>query len=126
VTAVSGNPHGFRMRHVALAQAGFYLGTGAWPLLHRRSFEFVTGRKRDFWLVQTVGVLVGAVGLGLGQAALSPGKVPREVRTIAIAGATGLTMVDLWFVTRGRISKVYLADAAAELALVVAWRSARG
>jgi hypothetical protein len=114
------------MRHVALAQAGFYLGTGAWPFFHRRSFEFITGRKRDFWLAQTVGVLVGAVGLGLGQAALSPGKVPRELRTVAIGGATGLMMVDLWSVTRGRISKVYLADAAAELALVIAWRSARG
>ena len=26
-------------RHVASMQAAFYVGTGVWPLLHRRSFE---------------------------------------------------------------------------------------
>ena len=50
-------------------QAGLYLSTGIWPLAHRRSFEWVTGRKTDFWLAQTVGATVAAVGLGLAQAA---------------------------------------------------------
>jgi len=121
---MSSDLHDLRLRHVAAAQAVFYLGTGVWPLLHRRSFESVTGRKTDFWLAQTVGVLVAALGIGLGRAA-ARGEVPRELRTVALASASGLTMVDLWFVAQGRISKVYLADAVAELSLVAAWLSAK-
>ena len=105
-------------RRVARLQAAFYLATGIWPLLHRRSFERVTGPKVDFWLAQTVGVTVAAIGAGL---ARSGPRVPRELRTVALTSAAGLALVDLAFVARRRISPIYLADAAAELALVVAW-----
>jgi hypothetical protein len=61
---------------VAALQATFYVGTGIWPLVQRRSFERVTGPKADFWLAQTVGVTVAAVGLGL------PGLDPQSaIRT---------------------------------------------
>jgi hypothetical protein len=43
------------------------------------------------------------------------------LRTVAITSATGLAFVDLYFVTQARIPKIYLADAAAEIALVLAW-----
>ena len=36
-------------------QAAYYTLTGIWPIVHRRSFEAVTGRKTDYWLVQMVG-----------------------------------------------------------------------
>ena len=39
--------------------------------------------------------------------------------------AAGLALVDVWFVARGRISKIYLADAAAEVALVAGWLMTR-
>jgi hypothetical protein len=39
--------------------------------------------------------------------------------------AASLALVDVAFVTRGRISKIYLADAAAEVALIAAWLLAR-
>lgn len=41
----------------AKAQGLYDLGTGLWPLLHRRSFLAVTGSKTDWGLVQTVGWL---------------------------------------------------------------------
>jgi hypothetical protein len=41
-------------RRIAALQAAFYISTGLWPLLHRHSFERVTGPKVDFWLAQTV------------------------------------------------------------------------
>jgi hypothetical protein len=41
----------------ALLQGGYFLFTGIWPLVSRRTFEAVTGPKKDFWLAQTVGVL---------------------------------------------------------------------
>jgi hypothetical protein len=112
-------------RHVASVQAAFYVGTGVWPLLHRRSFERVTGPKTDFWLAQTVGLTVAAIGIGLGQAVSRERGVPPELRTIAAASAAGLALVDLSLVARGRISKIYLADAAAEVALVAGWLFAR-
>ncbi len=34
------------------------MATGLWPLVHRRSFEAVTGRKTYWWLVNTVGSLL--------------------------------------------------------------------
>ncbi|MBV8580277.1 MAG: hypothetical protein JOZ86_06540, partial [Candidatus Eremiobacteraeota bacterium] len=37
--------------------AAYYLATGLWPLLDMRSFELVTGRKTDRWLVKMVGAL---------------------------------------------------------------------
>ena len=113
-------------RRVASVQAAFYLGTGVWPLLHRRSFERVTGPKTDFWLAQTVGLTVTTIGIGLAHAVSRRRGVPPELRTVAATTAAGLALVDFWFVARGRISKIYLADGAAEVALVAGWLFARG
>ena len=112
-------------RRVAAGQAAFYVATGIWPLLHRRSFERVTGPKTDFWLAQTVGLMVAAIGAGLAQAASHRGPVPRELRSVAVTSAAGLALVDIVFVARGRISRIYLADAVAEGALIAAWLIAR-
>jgi hypothetical protein len=112
-------------RYVASFQAAFYVGTGFWPLLSRRSFERVTGPKTDFWLAQTVGLTVAAIGIGLAHALSRRQGVPTELRTVAAMSAAGLALVDVAFVARGRISKIYLADAAAEVALVAGWLLAR-
>lgn len=108
-------------RRVAGLQAGLYLSTGIWPVAHRRSFEWVTGRKTDFWLAQTVGATVAAIGLGLAQAAWRRRGVAPELRTIGVASAAGLALVDVIFVARKRISPVYLLDAVVETALVLGW-----
>lgn len=39
-------------RRLAAVHGGYFLLTGIWPLVHRRSFERVTGPKSDYWLVQ--------------------------------------------------------------------------
>jgi hypothetical protein len=117
-------PGPLRERRLAACQAAFFIGTGLWPLLHRTSFERVTGPKTDFWLAQTVGAVVASIGAGLAQAA-THSRVPREVRTVAMTSAAGLAVVDLVFVARGRISPVYLLDAAAEAALVAGWLTRR-
>jgi len=112
-------------QRVAGAQAAFYVGTGVWPLLHRASFERVTGPKADFWLAQTVGLLVTAVGAGLAHSLIARRAVSADVRTIACASALGLAIADLVFVARRRVSPIYLLDAAAEAALVAGWVRAR-
>jgi len=112
-------------RQVAAAQAVFYVGTGVWPLVHRGSFERVTGPKTDFWLAQTVGVLVTAVGGGLAHAVASGREVSPELRTVACGSGVGLALVDVLFVMRRRISPIYLLDAAAEVGLAAGWFLAR-
>ncbi len=102
---------------LALAHSGFYLLTGVWPMLSPKTFQAVTGPKVDFWLVNTAGALISAIGAALGLAALHR-RVTPEIKLLAIGSALGLTAIDVIYVARRRISPVYLLDAAAETALI--------
>lgn len=105
---------------LAWAQGIYFLATGVWPLLHRASFEAVTGAKTDYWLVQTVGVLVSVIGLAL-LAATTAGTLQASTCVLACGSALGLAAIDLMHVSSGRIAGIYLADAAVEIILVVGW-----
>jgi hypothetical protein len=72
----------------------------------------VTGPKVDTWLAKAMGGLIAAVGLAL---------LVEPSRTLGIASAASLGVADAVFAGKGRISKVYLADAAVEAGLVAAW-----
>lgn len=100
-------------RRLLVGQGLFYVATGVWPLVSIRSFEFVTGPKVDDWLVQTVGVLVIAIGATLLYGARRDRPVP-ESFVLAGGTALGFALVDAYFVLVGRISPIYLADAAVE------------
>ena len=106
---------------VLIAQGAYYLATGVTPFASRRLFERVTGPKTEWWLVQTVGALVTAVGAGLLSAGLRDRATP-ELVAVAAGCAAGLAAIDTVHVARGRISPVYLLDAAAEMALLAALR----
>jgi glucose uptake protein GlcU len=107
-------------RRTAQAQGFYFLASGIWPLMSRRSFERATGPKTDFWLAQTVGVLVATIG-GVLLLAERRNRLRPELELLAAASAAGLGLVDLSFSLRGRISKIYLLDAAIEAALVAGW-----
>lgn len=110
---------------LATAQGGYFLATGIWPLVDLRSFEVVTGPKEAPWLVKTFGALVGAIGAVMVNAGRA-GCVPRELRHVAVGSALAIAAMDTFYVLKRRISPVYLADAAVEVALAVAWwRAAR-
>ena len=81
-------------RGVAAFQPGYYIGTGLWPLAHRRSFERLTGPKADFWLAQTVGVTVAAIGIGLAHAAARRRPVPPELRTTKVGAGEISALVE--------------------------------
>jgi hypothetical protein len=107
-------------RVAARAQGAYYLVTGAWPLLHMGSFLALTGPKRDLWLVRTAGSMITAIGAGL----LVGSRRGRVAPSWALAGAiacAGLAAVDLRPGPPRRISRMYLADAAVELALLTCW-----
>jgi len=105
---------------VALTQGAYYLVSGAWPMVHIDSFQRVTGRKTDLWLVKTVGLLLGAVGAGLIIAA-SSGQFSPGVVFIAMASAAALLGIELVYVRRRVIAPIYLADALVELCFLIWW-----
>ena len=108
---------------LALTQGAYFLATGVWPLMHLPSFEAVTGRKTDKWLVRTVGILVAVVGGALVSAG-ARGRVTPEIAALAAGTAAGLGAIDTVYGGSGRISRIYLADAAVEGLLVLAWLAA--
>src|SRR5947209_20301881 len=104
-------------RRAALAiQAGYYIASGALPLVSRRTFEALTGPKRDWWLVQTVALLALSIGASIA-AGLQHGEVSRETVTLSAASACAFAAIDTAYSFKGEISPVYLADAVAEMAL---------
>jgi hypothetical protein len=105
---------------VSRLQGSFNVASGLWPLLHMRSFEAVTGEKADKWLVRTVSGLLIAIGI---VQSLSP-DMPQDLvpaRRLGIGTAATLAAIDLVYVTKRRISKIYLLDAAIELSWIRQW-----
>ncbi len=107
---------------VALAQGSFYLLTGLWPVLGVRSFQRLTGPKTDVWLVKTVGLLTTAVGAVLVLGANDTDD--SRLAALGAAAAAALAGIDLTYVSKRVISRVYLGDAAAQLAFVFGWIAA--
>src|SRR3954468_1474564 len=81
---------------VLWVQGLYYLATGVWPLVSMDTFLMVTGPKTDLWLVDTVGVLVGVIGLVLLLAAARR-HATAEVVLLALGSALALTGVDVIF-----------------------------
>jgi drug/metabolite transporter (DMT)-like permease len=108
------------VRTFSMSQGLFYALTGFWPLISRRTFEKVTGPKHDFWLVNTVGVVIGTIGLMLISAGYN-GRVTPEIRGLAAGTAAGLTGIDLYYVKKKRIPRIYLLDALGEISLILGW-----
>ncbi len=106
--------------YLALAQGIYYVITGIWPLLSIRTFEAVTGPKTDDWLVQTVGVLVAVIGVVLILAGIRQ-ELNLAIAVLAVGSAVGLTGIDVWYVARKVIPRIYLLDGVAEVLLIVAW-----
>lgn len=79
-----------------------------------KSFERITGEKSDKWLVRTVSLMIVCSGV-----IFITYNTSKEALTLAIMNATALMMIDLIYVTKKVISKVYLLDAAVELAFIV-------
>ena len=75
---------------LARAQGTYFFVTGVWPLLSMRTFEAVTGPKRDRWLVKTVGVLVAVIGASL---ATVRRPVPPTM-LLALGSAAGLAVLE--------------------------------
>lgn len=107
-------------RVLAFVQGGFFFVSGVWPLVHLRSFLFVTGPKTDTWLVQTVGALLAVFGMALLLVSRRP-NIEWEWRFLGTAVPVVLAAVDVIVVVREVIPRIYLADAAVEVLFALAW-----
>lgn len=104
------------LRMILACQAVYYLATGLWPILEIGSFQLVTGPKTDLWLVRMVGLLVMAIGVTLGYAVIRARRSP-EIIVLSLSSIFAFTAIDVFYSMTGVISRIYLADAAVELAL---------
>lgn len=108
---------------IAVTQGAFYIATGLWPIVSMRTFLMVTGPKTDLWLVKTVGALIAVIGAALLCGGLD-GNVSNGLVLLGSVSAAALGIVDVNYVTKGVISKIYLLDAAAEAVIVLMWLTA--
>jgi hypothetical protein len=104
----------------AILQGSYYLITGLWALVHIESFQKITGPKTDIWLVKTVGLLLAVIGAALLLAAYRQQFDPALILT-AMGSAAALMAIELVYVAKRTISRVYLLDAAVEAGLIAWW-----
>jgi hypothetical protein len=102
---------------VAAGQGVYYLATGVWPLVSMRTFEAVTGRKRDRWLVRVVGLLAIAMGSLIVRESADPRPDPAP----GLAGAAAFGTASLWYWARGQINHAYALDGLVEAATFGTW-----
>lgn len=108
------------LRRALVLQGTYYVVTGVWSVVHRRSFEAVSGEKVDYWLVRTVGLLAAAIGATLAASAVREEHPPAPALGLAAGAGVAFAAVDVVYSLRGRISPVYLADAVLHVGLA-AW-----
>lgn len=107
-------------KSLSLVQGMYFTVTGIWPLLHYRSFEYVSGSKTDDWLVKTIGILIFIIGVTV----LLNGRNKPSIKSIlfpALSSAIGLGFISAYYSLNGTISKIYLVDAVVEGLLSLCW-----
>lgn len=102
-------------------QGIYFFITGIWPLVFYRSFETITGHKTDVWLVKTAGALLAVTGAALLNAVINTAPVNSTVFIIGTGSAVVLLIIDLVYVAKSVISKIYLVDACIQFLLIVLW-----
>jgi hypothetical protein len=108
------------MKWLAIVQGSYYLLTGMWGVVHRPSFEAVTGPKTDYWLVVMVGLLVCVIGATLLYAARFSAAQPVTF-VLAMTSAAAFAVADIVFVLNETIGPVYLLDSGLQIGFVALW-----
>jgi hypothetical protein len=99
-----------------LALSGYYVATGLWAVILPSSFQKVTGPKTDIWLLKAFSLLIAIVGGVVGVFSRRSESLG-EARFLAISSAATFAGIDVYYSTKGTISKVYLLDAVVQLIL---------
>ncbi|MGE3798790.1 MAG: hypothetical protein AB7G88_13230 [Thermomicrobiales bacterium] len=98
-----------------------YFGIGGlWSVVHKRSFQAISGPKVDYWLVRTVGGLLTVVGAVIAMAGVRD-RITPEIRWLAVGASSVLTVIDVVYSVRKRVRRTYLFDAAANGVVIIGW-----
>ena len=107
-------------RLLLAVQSPYYLLTAVWPLVDIESFMWVTGYKKDIWLVKTVSVLLLPVSLVFFAALFR--QMPLLVMALLAGGcAVGLAAIDFYYTGNGTISNVYRVDGYLQAVFFLGW-----
>lgn len=107
------------MRTMMTILGCYYVATGIWPLLSIVTFQMFTGVKKDIWLVKQVGLLAMATGITLLYSAQVTGVMPPEMKLLAILSTLSFIAIDVHYVRKGVIPKIYLGDAVVEAGFLI-------
>ncbi|HSR99015.1 MAG TPA: FAD-dependent oxidoreductase [Kofleriaceae bacterium] len=105
-------------RTTRVVQGAYYVATGLWPVLHLRSFEAVTGRKKHGWFIRALGGAIAAVGVALLTNELA---ARRRAPRLGLGAAVALGVAGLFVTATRRGSRAYVADAVVEAGFAAAW-----
>ncbi len=97
----------------------YYVATGLWPLISIINFQMFTGVKKDTWLVKQVGLLAAAIGFTFLYSARVTELLPPEMNALAILTTISFISIDVHYVRKGTIPKIYLADAVVEAGFLI-------
>lgn len=106
-------------QHILIFMGIYYLLTALWPLIHINSFEAVTGKKRNHWLVYTVASLLLVSSIVYVYTGFKSTHFPVEIIILSVGNALVLTIIDIVFVFLRKIRKIYLLDASMEILLII-------
>lgn len=106
--------------YLILGQCAYTLITAIWPLVHIKSFMAVTGPKRDVWLVKTVGALLIPIATCL-VTVLLLGTDYRPAIVLGALAALAFIIIDVYYVSKKVIARIYLADAAVEFVFLIGY-----
>ena len=105
-------------RVVLFGQSIYFLLTGIWPLISINTFQAVTGPKVDLWLVKMVGLLADVIGVSLLLTSIYK-RLLLVMFILAISSAASFAIIDVVYALSGRISPIYLLDAAVQIILII-------
>lgn len=109
-----------RLRFIPLLQGIYFLITSVWPLVHLKSFLYVTGPKTDIWLVQTVAILILPYSILFFYIAFTK-KILQVYAVIGSICSLGLGAIELYYYLQGTLKWVYFVDAIIEICFFIYW-----
>lgn len=107
-------------RPPAYIQGVYWVITGLWPLIDRHSFEWATGPKADFWVVQLVGLLLAVIGTTM-ILARARDHLTMEIGFLAMGATLAVIVICVAYASRERIADIYFVEAGFETLLLAGW-----
>jgi hypothetical protein len=109
-----------RMSVLVMLQSVYFFITAVWPLVHIKSFMWVTGYKTDVWLVKTVSAILVPISLTMAFHLLLKTD-HRPLLLLGLSTNISFICIDVYYSLTNVISDIYLVDAAIQGCFLIAW-----